>query len=147
MPTIVACKLPHGLTINHNGQTINLNGSNSGSDPLDPLKNGTLGDNSIVSAGYGLTTLDDKAAEAFADWSNKALYKDGVKDNGPLDEQFLPLANGSILTYKNEADARKDTASISPAVSNGLDGLDGDAEIKKAAAGSPDLVNTGKSKD
>jgi hypothetical protein len=144
MPTIVACKLPHGLTVNHMGRTINLNGANANHDPLAPAANGTLAEGSIMSAGFGLTTLNDADADAFNDWANRATYKDGLKANGPLDDQFPPLVNGTLCIFKSEAEARKETNAVSSTVSNGMDGLDGDAEIKKAAAGSPDLVNTGK---
>jgi hypothetical protein len=142
---IVACKLPHGLSINHNGQTINVNGVNAAHDPLNPAANGALLDGSAMSAGFGLTTLNDAQAEAFEDWSNKALYVDGDKAKGKVAEPFPPLANGSLLTFKNDAEARKETAAITTDVQTGFDGLDGDAEIKKAAAAaSANLVNSGK---
>lgn len=148
MPMIVACKLPHGLTVNHNGQTININGVNAAHDPLNPAANGALLDGSLMSAGYGLTTLNDAQAEAFEDWSNKALYVDGEKAKGKVAEPFPPLANGALRVYKSDADARKDTASITTDVATGFDGLDGDAEIKAAAqAAHPSLVESGKAKD
>ncbi len=146
MPTIVACKLPHGLTINHAGQIINLNGSNADFNPEAPAGNGVIVDNAVISGGFGLTTLDDKQAEAFADWCNRAQFKDGDKANGLLDEPFLPLTNGAIQSYKSESDARKDTRAVTSSVSTGFDGLDGDAEMRRATAGSPDLVKSGADK-
>jgi hypothetical protein len=147
MPMIIACKLPHGLSITHNGQTININGTNVDGNPLNPAANGAIVDGPEMSGGFGLTTLNDEQAKAFEDWSNKALYKDGEKAKGFLEEPFLPLKNSSIISFKSEADARKETKTLATAVTSGFDGLDGDAEIKKAAASaSPNLVNSGADK-
>lgn len=151
MTTVVACKLPHGLTIKHNGQTINLNGTNAGSSPLNPLVNGGMSDGKLVSADYGLTELTDDQAKAFAEWSDWAQYKhkDGVpvKAAGLLDEPFLPLVNGAILTFKSMDEARKETSQLSADVVTGYEGLDGDAEIKKIADEHENLVNSGKATD
>ncbi len=141
---IIACKLPHGLTITHQGRTININGSNVNFDALSPDKNGALADGTGLSAGFGLTTLSDQDAAVFEDWSNRALYKDGEKAKGLLEEPFQPLLNGVIKPYKSEGDARKDTSATTTDVATGFDGLDGDAEIKRAAAATPGLVNSGK---
>lgn len=150
MPLVVAVKLPHGLTITHNGQTINLNGTNAGSNPLNPLINGGMSDGKLVNADYGLTTLTDDQAAAFQDWCDWATYKlkDGKPDKsaGKVAEPFLPLENGSILTFKSMDEARKETSAVSADVSNGFDGLDGDAEIKKLAEGEENLVNSGADK-
>lgn len=150
MPTVVACKLPHGLTINHNGQTINLNGTNAGSNPLNPLVNGGMSDGKLVNADYGLTQLTDDQAAAFQDWSDWATYKhkDGKPDKaaGQLAEPFLPLVNGAILTFKSMDEARAETSKVSADVVTGFDGLDGDAEIKKLAEGQENLVNSGADK-
>lgn len=141
---IVACKLPHGLTVTHNGQIINILGANADLNPLNPAANGALGDGAIMSGGFGLTTLNDDQSAAFEDWCNKALYVEGDKSKGLLAEPFAPLKNGSLETFKSVADARKETSSITTDVSTGFDGLDGDAEIKQAAeAANPNLVESG----
>lgn len=142
MATIVACKLPHGLTVRHAGQVININGANVNHNDLAPAPNGQLADGPDLSAGYGLTTLNGAAEEAFNDWCARAQFKldaSGNPTKEPLDEPFVPLVNGTLKAYKSEADARKDTSSISTGVSTGMDGLDGDAEMK-AAAESANLV-------
>lgn len=150
MPTVLACKLPHGMVIDHGGQTINVNGANANADPLNPMANGAAFDTETTTGGYGLTTLTADQAAAFEDWSGHALYKRNgegtpIKDNGMLDEPFLPLTNGSLLSFKSEADARKEVRNLSN-VETGFDGLDGDAETKKAASGSA-LQEVGKQKD
>jgi hypothetical protein len=148
MPTTVACKLPHGLTITHNGQTINLNGANADVDPMSPMANGAVGDTATSVAGYGLTTLNDDQASAFEDYRLAALYKvkDGKpsKDAGMLEEPFAPFTNDTILTFKDETTARREvrTKANTP---TGFDGIDGDAETRDAAAGSG-LVEAGKQK-
>ena len=144
---IVACKLPHGLSITHNGLTINLNGANVQFDPLNPYANGSLREGASLSAGFGLTTLTDEQGAAFQDWADKALYVNGAKLDGYLAEPFPPLRNGALEIYGSMADARKDTNAVSTDVSTGFDGLDGDAEIKAAAeAANPNLVNSGADK-
>lgn len=141
---IVACKLPHGLSITHNGQTININGANVQFDPLNPYANGALRDGANLAGGFGLTTLTDEQGAAFEDWSNKALYVNGEKSDGYLPEPFPPLRNGSLEIYGSMADARKESEAVTTDVATGFDGLDGDAEIKAAAeSANPNLVSSG----
>lgn len=136
MSIVIANKLPHGLTITHNGEILNLNGANVGADPLNPLGNGSDASGGQRSAGYGLTTLNDKQAAAYEDWETK-VTKDA--NGGPLAEPFQPLANGSILKFKNEQEARKETEALSSAVTTGFEGLDADAELDKATKDQPGL--------
>lgn len=143
---IIACKLPHGLTIKHQGHTININGTNADFNPLAPSANGAIGESPNLSAGFGLTTLSDEQAAVFEDFRNKALYVEGQESKGKLEEAFPPFLNGSIEIYKSMSDARKESAAITDDVNSGFDGLDGDAEIKEAAAAAnPNLVNSGGS--
>ena len=129
MPAIVACKLPNGLQIDHNGETLVLVGANIGEDLEAVSRNGSPADNPSRSHGYGLTTLNDKQAEAFADWANKVTYKGGKADGGKLDNPFPALENGSILgPFKSMDEARKETASMATSVTTGYEGLDPVAE-------------------
>jgi hypothetical protein len=143
---IIACKLPHGLTIKHQGHTINLNGTNADFNPLAPSANGAIGESPNLSAGFGLTTLSDEQAAVFEDYRKKAIYVDGQESKGKLEEAFQPFVNGSIELFKSMTDARKETVAITSDVNSGFDGLDGDAEIKEAAAAAnPNLVESGGS--
>jgi hypothetical protein len=125
MPAIIACKLPHGLQIDHNGRKIVLRGANVGEDLENVSKNGRPADNAGRVNGYGLTTLNDADLEAYQNWAALVTFRDGKKENGKLAEPFAPLENGSILgPFKSEADARKETADLSSAVQTGFEGVD-----------------------
>ena len=136
----IACKLPNGLQITHNGETITLLGANIGENLGLVSANGLPLDHSSRASGYGLTEITDRQAEAFADWSNKVTYKDGVKEAGKLADPFPALENGSILgPFKSEADARKEVVATASMVTSGFEGLDpskeGVEEDKEAGAG------------
>ena len=88
---IVGCKLPHGHTIEFNGETIALNGANVGFDGDNPWKMDAFPDSPLRTSGVGLTTLEGKQADAF-----KAWY-DAHKTGGPI-------ASGAIT----ESDIRAD---------------------------------------
>ena len=125
----IACKLPHGLTINHQGQTINLNGPNEDNDPLNPNKNGQIVDSGTASGGFGLTELDGDKLKAFDDWVLRVTHVDGDKTKPKLAEPFLPLVNGSIQRFANEKDARAETQAMSSAVRTGLEGVDPEKDL------------------
>lgn len=130
----VICKLPHGLTIRHAGETINLNGANEGYDPTFLAPNGRANDGEKRTGGFGITELNPKQAAAFEDWSNQVTYKDGKKESGKLLEPNLALENGMIMSFKSEADARKEAKSLSSAITTGTEGIDpaNDAQMKAA---------------
>ncbi|MET0372729.1 MAG: hypothetical protein ABW128_00565 [Rhizorhabdus sp.] len=131
----VACKLPHGLTIKHNGQTINLNGANEGYDAADLARNGVPRDGENRSGGFGLTELTGDQAAAFDDWVNRVTYTNGKKDDGKLAEPFGALENGSILTFKSESEARKETKAMADAITTGTEGIDPATDKQMKAAG------------
>lgn len=126
---VIACKLPAGLQIDHNGQMIVLVGANIGEDIENVSRNGSPSDNASRTHGYGLTTLNEAQTEAFNDWVNQVTYKDGKPASGKLAAPFAALENGSILgPFKNIEEARKECASIASAVTTGFEGLDAEAE-------------------
>jgi hypothetical protein len=145
---VIACKLPHGLSITHNGRMLNLNGANADADPMAPAPNGAALESTTMVAGYGLTTLSDDEMAVFEDWRLNALYKRSgdkpSKEAGLLEEPFLPLTNDTILSFKDDATARRELRTKA-GTATGFDGIDGDAETKAAAAGSG-LVEAGKQK-
>lgn len=120
----VACKLPHGLSIRHNGRVLNLYGANEGYDPTFLAPNGRSNDTERKSGGFGLTELTGDDAAAFEDWANRVTYKDGKKENGKVAEPFGALESGSILMFKSEAEARKETKAMAEAITTGTEGID-----------------------
>jgi hypothetical protein len=120
----VICKLPHGLTIKHAGQTINLNGANEGYDPTFLAPNGRNNDGEKRVGGFGITELTGDQASAFEDWANHVTYKDGKKESGKLPEPNLALENGMIVSFKSEADARKEAKNLSSYIATGTEGID-----------------------
>jgi len=123
---VIACKLPNGLQITHEGQTIVLVGSNIGERLENVSPNGRLDDNNHRSGGFGLTEVSDRQADAFAAWA-KAVTMD--ENGGKLAEPFPALENGSILgPYKSFDEARKECTAMSDAVATGFEGLDPEKE-------------------
>lgn len=121
----IACKLPSGLQIDHNGETIVLLGANIGENLAQVSANGLPSDNASRASGYGLTEVNDKQAAAFEDWSNQVQYVNGDKAAGKVPEPFPALDNGSILgPFKSKDEARKEAALMSSAVASGFEGLD-----------------------
>lgn len=135
MPLFVICKLPHGLTVKHNGQTINLNGANEGYDPTFLAPNGRTNDGEKRAGGFGITELTGDQAAAFDDWAAKVTYRDGKKEAGKLAEPNLALENGMILSFKSEADARKEAKSLSAAITTGTEGIDPASDPQMKADG------------
>ena len=120
----VICKLPHGLTVKHNGKTINLNGANEGYDPTFLAPNGRNNDGEKRVGGFGITELTGDDATAFEDWTNAVTYKDGDKTKGKLQEPNLALENGMIGVFKSEGDARKEAKNLSSYIETGTEGID-----------------------
>lgn len=131
----VANKLPHGLTVRHNGQTLNLNGPNEGYDPTDLAPNGKARDGENRSYGFGLTELKGDQEAAFVDWVNKVTYNDGDKTKGKLVEPFAALENGSILSFKTRDEAVKETKMMADAITTGTEGIDPATDKQMKAAG------------
>lgn len=126
---VIACKLPNGLLIDHNGSRITLAGANIGEDLENVSRNGRPNDNSRRSHGYGLSEISDKDAEAFTDWVNQVTYKNGKPADGKLADPFPALENGSILgPFKTLDEARKEVASLASSVLTGFEGLDAEKE-------------------
>ena len=123
-----ASKLPHGLKIEHDGQTVILNGANIGEDLANPSNNGSPREHRRRLYGYGLTELPTAKAEAFEAWKLSVTTKDGQKvANG-----FAALENGAILgPFRSIADAEKEIAAMSGIVTTGFEGVDPVKEAKK----------------
>jgi hypothetical protein len=131
MPFVI-CKLPHGLSIKHNGQTINLNGANEGYDPAFVAPNGKFNDGERRTGGFGITEISPEQFDAFNDWSDKVTFNDGDKTKGKLVEPNLALENGLIVAFKSEGDARKEAKNLAGYVTTGTEGIDPatDAQMK-----------------
>ena len=114
---IVGCKLPHGHTIDHGGETIVLNGGNVGYDPLNPFRQGAAPDSADRASGAGLTVLEGKQAEAFKDWY------EANKTGGPI-------AAGTIFFTGSAADTKKEAKSREK-VKTGTDALDPAKDLPK----------------
>lgn len=137
----VACKLPAGLKIDHNGETITLAGANIGENLRNPSDNGNPQDNVRRAFGFGLTQLNDRQTAAFQDWKGKMTFKNG-KDGEKLTEPFPALENNSIMgPFNTEAEARKEVADLHTLVRTGTEGLDPEKE-----AGIDDAVDDGEKK-
>lgn len=124
-----ACKLPHGLEVESNGQTIILHGANIGEETDNPSKNGEPRENRMRVYGFGLTELNDRQTEAFEAWKTEVTTKDGqpLRDGG-----FPAFENGLILgPFKTRADAEKECAAVASIVTTGFEGVDPVEEEKK----------------
>lgn len=127
--SVIACKLPAGLQIQHAGRVIVLAGANIGEDLENVSRNGNPSDNSRRIHGFGLTELKDADAEVFQDWVNQVTYKNGKPGDGKLADPYPALENGSILgPFKSIDEARAEVTSIASSISTGFEGLDGEKE-------------------
>jgi hypothetical protein len=119
MAIVVACKLPHGLSIPIAiGRVINLNGPNEGS------YNGLSNDDEKSSYGFGLTKLDDRDAGAYEQWAKSVTFKEDGKTK--LDEPFAAIENGALMTFKTESEARSELKGMASAITSGFEGVDPD---------------------
>lgn len=126
----IACKLPAGLQIEHNGKTLVLVGANIGEDLENVSRNGRPNDNDRRVSGYGLTEVSNEQAAFFEEWAAAVTYKTGTKEK--LDHPFLALENGSIIgPFKTVDDARKEARGVSDLTTTGFEGLDEVEEAKK----------------
>lgn len=125
----IACKLPSGLVIDHEGKSLTLVGGNIGEDLGNVSRNGSPNDNSRRESGFGLTEISAEQATWFEAWA-KAVTTD--KDGAKLTHPFLPLENGTIAgPFKNIDEARKECRLLSGSVPTGFEGLDEEEEAKK----------------
>ena len=114
----VACSLPAGFTVRHNGQVIRLNGPHTGLDPEALPKNGSAPDDFNRVSGYGLTEVSGDEAEAVKDWM--AL---SAKGKGPV-------RSGAIIAAGSKADVAKEARSNEGAA-DGFKGLDPAKDLPK----------------
>lgn len=128
---IVGCKLPHGLEIEHKGQTIALNGTNVGYDGDSPWKNGVAPDSYERISGFGLTKLEGARAEAFQDWMDMSANGIG------------PVSSGMIFAVEKEADVKKEAQALENEKS-GLDGIDPGKDLPAGLATDADTAKSGK---
>lgn len=124
---VIACKLPNGLQIQHEGKTLVLHGANIGERLANVSPNGDLDDGTLRSGGFGLTEVKDSEAELFSAWAKAVTYKeDGTTK---LNEPFPALENGSILgPFKSMDEARRECSTLASSVETGFEGLDPEAE-------------------
>lgn len=124
-----ACKLPHGLEVDHGGQTIVLHGANIGEE-LDALsKNGSPRENRSRVYGFGLTELNERQTEAFEAWKTEVTTKDGKPLPGG--GGFPAFENGLILgPFKSRAEAEKECQAVSSIVTTGFEGVDPEEDEK-----------------
>lgn len=125
-----ACKLPQGLEVEVNGQTITLCGANIGEELDNPSKNGSPRENRSRVYGFGLTELNERQTEAFEAWKKEVTHD---PDGKPLRNSGFPaFENGLILgPFKTRADAEKEVAAVSSIVTTGFEGVDPEEEKKK----------------
>jgi hypothetical protein len=112
----VGCKLPHGLEIHHNDQTIVLSGANVDYDADSPWKNDLPPDSPMRASGVGLTVVEGARADAFKDWFD-------VSGKGPG-----PVSAGFIFYTGSKNEATKEAQSLEGA-KTGLGGLDPDKDM------------------
>jgi hypothetical protein len=130
---VVACKLPHGLMVRHNGKSVNLNGPNADQNPLVLMPNGVDMDSANVSAGFGLTELKGDDEATFTDWCKAVQFdKDGKTK---LAEPFAPLTNGSLISFGSMDEARKETKNLAGMVETGVEGIDPKTDSQMKADG------------
>ena len=123
-----ACKLPHGLHVDHQGTTIILHGGNIGEELDNPSKNGSPRENRQRVYGFGLTEVSDKQGEAFESWRTEVTTHEGQK----IKDGFVAFENGSILgPFKSRADAEKECAAVYSIVQTGFEGVDPEVEAAK----------------
>lgn len=114
----VGCKLPFGLTIDHLGYKIALNGANVDYDADNPWRNGLAPDSALRASGVGLTQLDGDAAEAFKDWCGLSGKGDG------------PVKSGAIFFAEKQADAVKEAVALE-GEKVGIAGIDPETDLPK----------------
>lgn len=122
----VGCKLPHGLTVEHNNLAITLNGANVGYNADAPWANGAAPDSFERSNGVGLTEITDpKKQEAFKEW-----FAISGKGHGPV-------KSGLIFIVDKRADAEKETQLLEDEAT-GLDGLDPSKDLPAGVTTDPE---------
>lgn len=112
----VACSLPAGLTIHHNGQVITLNGAHTGLDADNLPKNGSAPDDFNRVSGFGLTEIAGAQADAFMDWADLS-----GKGHGPV-------STGAIVFADSRADVAKEAKS-NEGLAAGFAGMDPEKDL------------------
>lgn len=107
----VACSLPAGLTIEHNGQVIALAGAHTGLDADALPKNGSAPDDYNRVSGYGLTEITGAKADAFMEWADVASKGHG------------PVSTGAIVFADSRNDVAKEARSRE-GLAEGFTGMD-----------------------
>lgn len=126
---VIACKLPHGLDIRHEGKRLVLLGANIGEDLEQPSRNGSPADNTNRAFGYGLTTITADQAEFFTRWSNAAQFIGGDPAKGKVEDAFPALSNGAIEgPFKDKTEAIREIGAMVGVVVTGFEGLDPEKE-------------------
>lgn len=121
-----ACKLPHGVEIDHDGKKIVLVGANIGEKLEHVSPNGLLDDSRRRSHGFGITELDSARAEALEAWRAINAPK-GTKSG------FIAFENGSIMgPFKSRNELEKEVGSLYSVIKTGVEGVDPEEEKKKA---------------
>lgn len=127
-----ACKLPHGLKVEHGGTTITLFGANIGEELDNPSKNGVPRESRHRVYGFGLTEVSETQREAFEAWKTSVTTRDGQKVKGG----FVAFDNGSILgPFKSRSDAEKECATVNSIIQTGFEGVDPEEEAAKKTGG------------
>lgn len=135
----IACKLPHGLTIDHDGHRLTLLGANVGERLAQVSPNGDPNDNENRIAGFGVTRLDDRATEFFEKWRNDVTFVNGDPKKGKVRDGFPALENGSILgPFASIEDLRAEVQPLAASVVTGFEGLDPAVEAEKTGGVEPD---------
>ena len=137
MASVIACKLPHGLSIPvAAGRVINLNG------PNESLVNGDSPDNEQSAYGFGLTKLDGKDQEAYEKWAKSVTFKDD--GTSKLDEPFAAIENGALLSFKSEAEARSELKGMASAITSGFEGISQDDPRNGVKTDKEAMAKTGR---
>jgi hypothetical protein len=122
---VIACKLPHGLTIRHNDARVTLLGANYGEALANPSLNGTPNNNERRFNGFGLTDLSTTQLEVFTSFKNAVTFKNGKPADGKLRNPSPLFENGIILgPFKSVEEARQEINTIGSSITTGTEGLD-----------------------
>lgn len=114
----VACSLPSGLIVRHNGQEIHLNGGHTGLDAEALPRNGSAPDDVNRVSGFGLTEVTGAQADALKEWMDIS-----AKGNGPV-------RSGALVMAGSRADAVKE-AKANEGAADGFGGLDASKDLPK----------------
>lgn len=126
----VACKIPFGLLVRHNGHEITINGPHAGLDPATLPPNGGAPDDFNRYLGWGITEIVGDQADALLDWMDISSKGDG------------PVASGALVAVDTQADAKK-AIKDNESVDTGFEGQDPD-KLPAGIEPNPDVKVTKK---